>query len=283
MLNLNDSKTLIMGILNATPDSFSGDGLDGNIKKALQQAQYFIEHGADILDIGGESTRPGAEFVASQDEIDRVIPIILAIKAKFPDITISIDTYKSTVAESALDAGADIINDVWGGKMDPFILDLSAKQNVPICLMHNRSEPKNTEMNIRLGGSYNAPNYVNFMEEILEELHELARNAINAGVKSENIILDPGVGFGKTVEQNLALVNRLGDIKDLGFPVLLGTSRKSFIGHTLNTTAEDRLEGTLATTALGIAGGADIVRVHDVKQNALVAKMTDAMIAQMGE
>ena len=279
----SNNKTQIMGILNATPDSFSGDGLNGDLSATLKQAENFINAGASILDVGGESTRPGADFVGAEEEITRVVPIIKAIRENFPNILISIDTYKAPVAESALDAGANIINDVWGGKMDPFILDLAAKRNVPICLMHNRSEPKNSELHVKLGGSYIAPDYQNFMDEVLEELHEMAKNAIKEGVKPENIILDPGVGFGKTVAQNNALVNRLGDIKALGFNVLLGTSRKSFIGHTLDCTVEERLEGTLATTVLGIARGADIVRVHDVRENALVAKMTNAMINEFGE
>ena len=271
--------TKIMGIINATPDSFSGDGTNGNIENTLKQAQNFIDSGAKILDIGGESTRPGADFVGVEDEINRIKPVISAIRSEFPNIDISIDTYKAPVAEVALESGANIINDVWGGTMDKFILKVAKDNNCPICLMHNKSKPKDVEIDAKLGGIYNAPKYKNFMNELLTELNELAENAIATGIDKSNIILDPGVGFGKTAEQNMQIINNLDKIKDLGYPVLLGASRKSFIGQVLDCEVDDRLNGTLATTAIATQQNVDIIRVHDVAENYQVMQMTKNIMA----
>mgnify|MGYP003979030821 FL=1 len=273
-------RTYIMGILNITPDSFSGDGLNnGNdsISAALKQAKIFIETGADILDIGGESTRPGSKAVGAEEEINRVIPIIKAISSEF-DVPISIDTYKASVAEKALDAGADIINDVWGFQVDPKLGPLAAERDVPVILMHNRSNPKTAEIQASLGGRYIGVEYENLIEDIKNELMVSVEIARKAGVDERNIILDSGIGFGKTVEQNLELLNRSDEIRDLGFPLLVGPSRKSFIGYTLDLPPDQRAEGTAATVAVAIMRGADIVRVHDVEMIAKVAKMTDAIV-----
>ena len=271
--------TKIMGIINATPDSFSGDGTNGNIENTLKQAQNFIDNGARILDIGGESTRPGADFVGVEDEINRIKPVITAIRTEFPNIDISIDTYKAPVAEVAIESGANIINDVWGGTMDKFILKVAKDSGLPICLMHNKSKPKDVEIDAKLGGIYNAPEYKDFMNELLSELNELAENAIANGVDKSNIILDPGVGFGKTAEQNMQIINNLDKIKGLGYPVLLGASRKSFIGQVLDCEVEDRLNGTLATTAIATQQNVDIIRVHDVAENYQVMQMTKNIMA----
>ncbi len=273
-------RTYIMGILNITPDSFSGDGLnigDNSIEAAVTQAKYFIEKGADILDIGGESTRPGSESVGGEEEIKRVIPIIEAISSE-TDIPISIDTYKALVADKALDAGAHMINDVWGFQADSKISLLAAERNVPVILMHNRSNPKTAEIQASLGGRYIGVEYKDLIEDIKKELMHSVEIARKAGVKEENIILDSGIGFGKTVEQNLELLNRSDEIRALGFPLLVGPSRKSFIGYTLDLPPNQRAEGTAATVAVAILRGADIVRVHDVEMIAKVSKMTDAIV-----
>jgi dihydropteroate synthase len=274
-------RTYIMGILNITPDSFSGDGLMGEgdlLKAALAQAEEFIEEGADILDIGGESTRPGAATVNVEEELSRVYPVIKALRSNGINALISIDTYKSGVASTALDAGADWINDVWGLHADPKMREVVAQYEVPVILMHNRSKPSQVELQQQLGGRYIGVPYENLLEDVKHELMESVEIALAAGVKNTNIILDPGIGFGKTVEQNLELVNRLGEIKSLGFPVLLGPSRKSFIGYTLNLPPEERIEGTTAVCAVGITRGADILRVHDVQTIVRVARMTDAVV-----
>ncbi|WP_238917768.1 dihydropteroate synthase [Clostridium sp. YIM B02555] len=257
-------RTYIMGILNFTPDSFSDGGKFNNIDMALEHVRKMIEEGADIIDVGGESTRPNHTPVEEAEEINRVVPIIKAIREKF-DIPISIDTYKAKVAEKAIEAGADLINDVWGFKMDKDMAKVAAKFNVPCCLMHNRT---NTD-------------YKDLMGEILEDLRECIKIAKEAGVKDENIILDPGIGFGKTYEQNLETMNNLERLKELGYPILLGTSRKSMIGLTLNLPSEERIEGTIATTVIGIMKDAcDFVRVHDVLENFRAAKMTDAIVRE---
>ncbi len=274
------SKTLIMGILNITPDSFSGDGMlqDGNTMAAvLDRAENMIKEGADILDVGGESTRPGAQLVTQQEEMDRVIPVIEALHQRF-DVPISIDTYKADVAEAALKAGAAWLNDVWGLRADPRMAAMAAKFKSPIVIMHNRSKPSQADLQQRLGGRYIGVPYENLLEDVKQELLESVKIAHSAGVNDEQIILDPGIGFGKTVEQNLELINRLDEIKDLGYPVLLGVSRKSFIGYTLNLPPEERLEGTAAACTIGILRGANILRVHDVKFMARIASMTDAII-----
>lgn len=274
-------RTYVMGILNVTPDSFSGDGLvDGRDVTALiaEQAAAFVAAGADILDIGGESTRPGSSPVTAEEELARVIPAIQAARAATGDTPISIDTYRAVVAEAALDAGADWINDVWGLRMDPRMASLAAERNCPVVIMHNRSKPKDVAQEEQLGGRYVGVRYTDLLGDIKAELSEQVSIALAAGVRSDQIILDPGIGFGKTVEQNLELLDRLDELKALGFPLLLGSSRKSFIGYTLGLPPDRRLEGTAATVAIGIARGVDIVRVHDVAAMVRVARMTDAIV-----
>lgn len=270
-----------MGIINVTPDSFSGDGLipSGDvIRAALEQAQRFIDAGADILDIGGESTRPGGSAVSETEEIARVLPVIETLRHSGIDTLISIDTYKASVAEAALLAGADWINDVWALRADPLLAGVAAKFQVPVVLMHNRSKPAHAELQQRLGGRYTGIAYNNLIEDVRRELLESVEIAHSSGVEDSSIILDPGIGFGKTVEQNLELVNRLDEIKALGYPLLLGASRKSFIGYTLDLPPEERVEGTAAVCAIGITRGADIIRVHDVEVMVRVARMTDAIV-----
>jgi len=255
-------RTYIMGILNFTPDSFSDGGIFNDIDVAIEHVKKMIDDGVDIIDVGGESTRPGYTLISDEEEISRVVPIIKAIKENF-DIPISIDTYKAKVAEKALEAGADLINDIWGFKKEKDMAKVAAKYNVPCCLMHNRDNE----------------NYKNLMEDILDDLSESIKIAKDAGVKDENIILDPGIGFAKSHEQNLETMNKLERLKELGYPVLLGTSRKRMIGFTLDLPVEERVEGTVATTVIGIMKDAcDFVRVHDVLENARAAKMTDAIV-----
>jgi dihydropteroate synthase len=270
-----------MGILNVTPDSFSGDGLMANgdrIEQSLQQAEYFLKYQADILDVGGESTRPGSQPVNTDEELARVIPVIQALRDTFPDALISIDTYKARVAEEAFQAGAHILNDVWALRADPELAPVAKKFNVPVILMHNRSNPASVEVRAQLGNAYIGSEYENLIEDVKRELLASVEIARKAGVEERQIILDPGIGFGKTREHNLALINRLAEIRTLGYPVLLGPSRKSFIGFTLDLPADQRLEGTAATIAVGITRGADIIRVHDVREMSRVAKMTDAIV-----
>jgi len=255
-------RTYIMGILNFTPDSFSDGGVFNNIELAIEHVRKMIDDGVDIIDVGGESTRPGYTLISDEEEINRVVPIIKAIKENF-DISISIDTYKAKVAEKALQAGADLINDIWGFKKEKDMAKVAAKYNVPCCLMHNRDNE----------------DYKNLMEDILDDLRESIKIAKEAGVKDENIILDPGIGFSKSYEQNLETMRNLERFRELGYPVLLGTSRKRMIGLTLDLPVEERVEGTVATTVVGIMKDAcDFVRVHDVLQNARAAKMTDAIV-----
>jgi dihydropteroate synthase len=284
-------RTFIMGILNITPDSFSGDGLltepnidltsdiaqESRIRSAINQAREFVSAGVDILDVGGESTRPGAEPVTVSGEIDRVVPVIRALLDEF-DVIVSIDTYKSEVAQIALEAGADMVNDVWGLKADPKLGEIVAKYGVPIVLMHNRSSWAHAQIKQQLGGRYVGVPYENLLDDIRKELLESVAIANKSGISNELIILDPGIGFGKTVEQNLELLDRLDEIKALGFPVLLGPSRKSFIGYTLDLPPDKRLEGTAAAVSVGIVRGADIVRVHDVDFISRVIRMTDAIV-----
>lgn len=272
------ARTYVMGIINVTPDSFSGDGLAGDVDAALVLARRFLEAGADFLDVGGESTRPGAEPVDAEEEMRRVLPVIAALSRELPDALISVDTYKAVVAEAALESGAHLVNDVWGLRADPEMAAVVARHNAPLILMHNRSNPKTAEVRERLGGRYVGVEYENLLEDVKRELMESVALARAAGIPDEHIILDPGIGFGKTVAQNLELINRLDEIRALGFPVLLGPSRKSFIGYTLDLPPDQRLEGTAAAVAIGIARGADIVRVHDVLEIARVARMADAII-----
>ncbi len=281
-------RTYVMGILNITPDSFSGDGLlpsasapvdaVAGIENILETARRFLDAGADILDIGGESTRPGSQPVDDEEEKQRVVPVIRSIAAAFPNTLISIDTCKSGVAQAAFEAGALILNDVWGLRADPHLAAVAASHNAPVILMHNRSKPANIEVRERLGKAYAGAEYKNLLEDVKHELMDSVRLARSAGIPDERILLDPGIGFGKTIEQNLELIDRLDEIRSLGFPILLGASRKSFIGFTLDLPPEQRLEGTAAAVAVGIARGADIVRVHDVESMVRVARMTDAIV-----
>lgn len=273
-------RTYIMGILNITPDSFSGDGLLNQtsvIQAAVEQATQFADVGADIIDIGGESTRPGSQPISATEEMDRILPIIKAVSQQIA-VPISVDTYRAPVAEAALEAGASWINDVWGLRMDPNLGQLAAQTGCPLILMHNRSQPKNVAQQTQLGGRYVGINYHNLLVDIKTDLQESIDSALSQGVKPTQIIIDPGIGFGKTVSQNLQLINNLHHLKDLGYPILLGPSRKSFIGYTLNLPPEDRLEGTTATIAIGIDRGADIIRVHDVAAMVRIARMTDAIV-----
>ena len=259
-----------MGILNVTPDSFSGDGLlaDGGepgdpVEAAVAQARRMVDEGADILDIGGESTRPGHDAVSADEERARVVPVIAAVREALPDTPISIDTTKPAVAEAALAAGADLINDVWAVGDDDALARLAAEHGVPLIVMHNRAEPR----------------YRTFMPELIADLQRALDRAAALGVPWDDLIVDPGFGFGKTPDHNLELLRELGALRLLGRPILLGTSRKSTLGRVLgDLPAADRLEATLATTALGIAAGVDIVRVHDVQANVRAARMTDAVV-----
>lgn len=271
-------RTYVMGILNVTPDSFSGDGLVGQgVDGAVEQARAFVKAGVDILDVGGESTRPGADPVSLEEELNRVLPVIERLSDEFETL-ISIDTYKALVAEKALARGADLVNDVWGLRADPELKDVISEHQVPVILMHNRSDPSNTQIKEQLGGRYVGVEYEDLLEDVKRELMGSVEIARDAGIPEKDIILDPGIGFGKTVNQNLELLNRLDEIRGLGYPVLLGPSRKSFIGYTLDLPPDERVEGTAATVSIGIDRGADIVRVHDVAQMTRVAKMTDAIV-----
>lgn len=244
----------------------------------VEIARRFLAAGVDILDIGGESTRPGSQPVDAWAEKQRVLPVIRAISAGFPDALISIDTFKAEVAAEALDAGVSIINDVWGLRLDQQLAGVAAHAKAPVILMHNRSKPANVEVRDRLGKAYLGAEYEDLLEDVKRELMDSVRIARSAGIPDEHIILDPGIGFGKTIEQNLELINRLGEIRALGFPVLLGASRKSFIGYTLDLPPNQRVEGTAAAIAVGITRGADIVRVHDVEAMVRVVRMTDAIV-----
>lgn len=270
-----------MGIINVTPDSFSGDGVMAKadpVQAAVTQAGLFLREGADILDVGGESTRPGSQPVDTGEELERVIPVIEAIRKAFPAALISVDTYRAEVARQALAAGANWVNDVWGLRADPDLAAEIAARGAPVVLMHNRLKPGTAELQARLGGRYVGVDYADLIGDISRELLESVALAHGAGIPDAHIILDPGIGFGKTVAQNLALLDQLDEIKALGYPLLVGPSRKSFIGYTLDLPPEERLEGTAAAVALSIERGADIVRVHDVGVMARVARMTDAIV-----
>lgn len=275
------TRSYVMGVLNLTPDSFSGDGLfaaEDVVQASVDQAEGFLSAGADILDLGGESTRPGADPVSVQEETDRVVPVIEAILRVQPDAILSIDTSKAAVAAAALDAGAVIVNDVWAMMADPDMPGLTARHGCPVVLMHNRSKPKAVAHDARLGGRYVGARYTHLMEDVVSDLEALVARAVEAGISQSQIIVDPGIGFGKTITQNLALLNNLDALKRLGCPILIGPSRKSFIGHVLDVEASDREEGTAAAVAIGIARGANIIRVHDVKAMARIARMTDAIL-----
>lgn len=273
-------RPLIMGIINITPDSFSGDGLfrdEAYVTHALRQAEEMLADGADILDIGGESSRPGCVPVPSKEEIARVIPVINAIRGRFPKAVIGVDTVKADVAERALDAGATIINDISALQGDPRMGEVAARLGVKIVLMHNRAVAENVIYDEKKGAHYDVPAYENVVEDVRRDLEERVKEALEAGIKKDSIILDPGIGFGKTPQQNLELIAKLGRLKELGFPVLVGPSRKSFIGHVLDVSVEERLEGTAAGVVAAVLQGVDIVRVHDVKFMARVAKMAAAL------
>lgn len=257
------NKTLIMGILNATPDSFSDGGKYNNIDKAVQHAVQMVEDGADIIDVGGESTRPGYEKISGQEELERVAPVIEAI-SKEVDVPISIDTYKAEVAKAALEAGAHIINDIWGAKYDPKMAAIAANFDVPIVLMHNRVHR----------------DYKHFYRDVINDLFESIQMVKNAGVKDDRIILDPGIGFAKDLEENIEMMRNLEKLVDIGYPVLLGTSKKSLIGQALNLPLGERTEGTAATVCYGIQMGCQIVRVHDVKEISRMAKMMDILLGK---
>ena len=272
-------KTYIMGIINVTPDSFSGDGLmqyDDPTAAALIQAREFLAAGADMLDIGGESTRPGSQVVGEDEEVARILPVIRALTGETNAI-LTVDTYKAHVAEAALRAGADWVNDIWGLHADPEMAGLLARTGAGAVLMHNRSKPIYAVVHNQLGGRYEGIQYQDLLGEVNAELLQSVELARAAGVSPDSLILDPGIGFGKTVEQNLELINRLGEVRALGYPVLLGASRKSFIGYTLNLPPSERLEGSAAAATVGIVRGADILRVHDVAFISRVARMTDAI------
>jgi len=286
------SRTYVMGILNVTADSFSGDGLLSTdqlddsfskqkisdiVEETILKARKFLSSGADILDIGGESTRPGSRQIGVKEELRKVIPIIEAISAEL-DAVLSIDTYKAAVAEAALKAGAHVINDVWGLKADENMAGVAAKHNAPVILMHNRSSWAHAEIKSKLGGRYIGMEYNNLIQDIKTELSLSISTALEAGVPNRNIIIDPGIGFGKTVEQNFELVDRLDEFRSLGYPVLFGPSRKSFIGYTLDLPTDQRVEGTAAAISIGIDRGADIIRVHDVEYMVRVARIADAVV-----
>lgn len=266
------NRTYVMGILNVSPDSFSGDGAI-DIGSAVAQACRFEEEGADILDIGGESTRPGFSSVTVEEEIRRVVPVI-ALLSKRISIPISVDTSKYGVALQALAAGAVILNDQWGLKTEPRLAELAARNNVPLILMSNQRDIGGYDA----GTGRDTANYPDVMAEVIACLRKSIAMAEQAGIKRENIIIDPGIGFGKTWQQDIEIIRRLRELQVLGQPILVGTSRKSLIKMVLNLPANQRIEGTAATIAVGIANGADIVRVHDVKQMARVCKMTDAIV-----
>lgn len=280
------ARTYIMGILNTTPDSFSGDGLNTEsatlVERAVAQGRAFVAAGADILDVGGESTRPGGPPVPAEEEWARVVPVIAALRREL-DVLISIDTWKVDVAAAAVDAGADMINDVWGlrlphGGWDQPMARLVAERGVPIVIMHNRRAPASVGT---IGGHYPRVQYTDLLGDIIRELRENITFAFAQGVRPEQIIVDPGIGFGKTPAQNVEVLRRLPEFTALGYPLLLATSRKSFIGLALGgLPPEQRVEGTAATVALGIQAGADIVRVHDVAAMVRVARMTDVLVGR---
>lgn len=276
-LSLMTRPTKVMGIINVTPDSFSGDGVmltSDYIQKAVEQARIFIRQGADILDIGGESTRPGAKPVSLKDELVRVIPVIEAVHSEFPDVLISVDTSKADVARASIRAGATIINDVSGLMMDPDMTDVALDENVPVVIMHSqqgssiqqidRTDPLN-----KCGSSIDSI--------VADDLDRLAIHAISRGLTRHHIILDPGIGFAKTQEQNLELIGNLDRIRNLGYPVLLGVSRKSFIGYVTGDPVEKRLPGSLAAATIGVMKGAHIVRVHDVAETVQAVRIVDAI------
>lgn len=260
--NLNE-RTYIMGILNVTPDSFSDGGKYNSLTSAVIHTEQMIKDGVDIIDIGGESTKPNYTHISDEEEIERVVPVIQAIKKHF-NIPISIDTYKSKVAEAVLEAGADMINDIWGLKYDHNMAKIVSRYKVPVCIMHNREEM----------------NYNDYMSDVITDLQESIDIGISAGILRDKLIIDPGIGFAKTLEMNLILMNRLEQLKQFDLPILLGTSRKSMIGLTLDEPVEKREEGTIATSVMGVMKGCNFVRVHNVLANKRAIKMTEAILRE---
>lgn len=258
-----ENNTYVMGILNVTPDSFSDGGKYRQMDRALSHAEEMIQEGAALIDVGGESTRPGYEMLTDEEEISRVVPVIQELKKRWK-IPISIDTYKSEVARAAIDAGADLINDIWGLKYDANMADVIQKSGLPCCLMHNRK----------------AAQYVDFISEWKQDLADSLALAEQAGIPKSRIILDPGIGFAKTYEMNLSAMRHLDELKEFGCPVLLGASKKSMIGLTLDLPVTERMEGTLATTVFGVMKGCAFIRVHDVKENLRAIRMTRAMLGK---
>jgi dihydropteroate synthase len=256
-------QTYVMGILNVTPDSFYDGGKFNNLEEAMNHAEQMVSEGVNIIDVGGESTRPNYTLISEEEEIKRVVPVVLELKKHF-DVPISIDTYKSKVAKAAIEAGADLINDIWGLKSDKDMAFVIADSKVPACIMHNRTEPI----------------YENYMADVLTDLQESIDIALSAGVSREQLILDPGVGFAKTYEMNLIIMNRLEELKQFGLPILLGTSRKSMIGLTLDEPVGSRLEGTIATSVMGVMKGCSFVRVHEVLANLKAIRMTEAILRE---
>ncbi|NLZ80296.1 MAG: dihydropteroate synthase [Clostridiales bacterium] len=256
-----EKKTYIMGILNITPDSFSDGGKWNRMDHALSHVEQMISDGVDIIDIGGESTRPGYTFLSDEEEISRVVPVIEKLKSEF-DIPLSIDTYKSEVAKASINAGIDLINDIWGLKFDSQMAKVIGEVDLPCCLMHNRKKP----------------NYTDYFNELCRDLQETLDLAKEGGIKESNIILDPGIGFAKSYEENLQLMNHLEKLHAFNLPILLGTSRKSMIGITLDLPVAERIEGTIATTVIGVMKGCSIIRVHDIKENKRAVLMTEAIL-----
>jgi dihydropteroate synthase len=265
-------RTYVIGIINTSPDSFSGDGI-ASVDIAVEQARRFISEGADILDVGGESTRPGMTSITVKEEIKRIIPLIQRLAGEV-NVPISVDTSKYEVAEQALVAGASVLNDQWGLKKEPRLADLAARYGVPIILMSNQRDKGSYDVS----SGRDTGKYQDVMIEVISSLRQGIITAQHAGVPDEKIIVDPGIGFGKTWQQDIEIIRRLKELKEIGKPILIGTSRKSLIKMVLNLPANERLEGTAATVALSIANGADIVRVHDVKQMVRVCRMTDAIV-----
>lgn len=251
----------LMGILNVTPDSFSDGGRYSNLDNALFQAECMIKDGADILDVGGESTRPGHKKITDEEEIERVCPIIEGIKKRF-ETPVSLDTYKSEVAKAGITAGADMINDIWGLKWDKYMADVIAKAEVACCLMHNRDNS----------------DYEDLMSDVRKDIQESIDIAKKAGIATSKIMIDPGIGFAKDLNQNLVVMKNLTQLKDLGYPILLGTSRKSMIGLTLDLPVDEREEGTIATSVMGLMAGCSVFRVHDVKKNLRALQMAEAIM-----
>jgi dihydropteroate synthase len=270
-------RTYVMGIVNVTPDSFAGDALGTDVDAAVAQAVQMVADGAHLIDVGGESTKPGSLPVPAGEELRRVIPVIERL-VKTIDVPVSIDTYKAEVARAALDAGAHLVNDVWALRADPALAPLVASRGVPVILMHNRSRSGDVTWRARIGGVYLGAEYDDVARDVTRELGEHVAAAEQAGIDRSRIIVDPGIGFGKTVPHHLELIDRLDELKSLGCPILIGPSRKSFIGQVLDLPVNERVEGTVAVVVVAIARGADIVRVHDVKAIARAARMADAIV-----